>query len=34
MLVVEHGRDTSLAEHPNFAEERKYGNVHFSFLHL
>ena len=32
MLVVEHARETNLAEHPNFVERRKYGNVHFSFF--
>lgn len=32
LLVIEHGKATSFADHPCFREERKYGNVHFSFF--
>lgn len=32
LFVLEHGRDNSFTEHPNFIEERNYGNVHFSFF--
>ena len=31
-LILEHGRANNFAEHPNFVEERHYGNVHFSFF--
>ena len=34
ILVIEHGRETSFANHPNLFDERKYGNVHFSFFQL
>ena len=30
LLIIEHGRDTKLEEHPEFTESRKYGNVYFS----
>jgi 16S rRNA (guanine(966)-N(2))-methyltransferase RsmD len=32
MLVVEHGKETSLESLPQFLFSRKYGNVHFSFF--
>jgi len=32
LLVIEHGRDTKLEEHPEFVESRKYGNVYFSIF--
>lgn len=32
ILIIEHPKDISFAEHPNFKEERKYGKIHFSFL--
>lgn len=31
-LIIEHGSDTDMSEHPNFKELRKYGHVHFSFF--
>ena len=34
ILVIEHGKYTSFSDHPNFFDERKYGNVHFSFFQL
>lgn len=32
IFVLEHGRDHQFLQHPHFVEERKYGNVHFSFF--
>lgn len=32
ILIIEHGRDTSLESQPHFQFSRKYGNVHFSFF--
>ena len=32
MLILEHGKDQSFAEHPCFVQERIYGSVHFSFF--
>lgn len=32
LFVLEHGRTNSFRSHPNFIEERHYGNVHFSFF--
>jgi 16S rRNA (guanine(966)-N(2))-methyltransferase RsmD len=32
LLVVEHGKETNLSNHPHFVEMRKYGHVHFSFF--
>lgn len=32
LLVVEHGRETSFEEHPNFISTRKFGNVNFTFF--
>ena len=32
MLILEHGKDHSFAEHPCFVQERIYGSVHFSFF--
>lgn len=32
LLVIEHGKFVSFAEHPHLFDERKYGNVHFSFF--
>ncbi|MGY6560771.1 MAG: 16S rRNA (guanine(966)-N(2))-methyltransferase RsmD [Luteibaculaceae bacterium] len=29
-LIVEHDKKLSFTEHPNFKQEKKYGNVHFS----
>ena len=34
MLILEHGKDHSFAEHPHFIQERVYGSVHFSFFSL
>ena len=31
-FVLEHSANNNFAEHPHFFEERKYGNVHFSFF--
>jgi len=31
-FVLEHSKANSFADHPHFVEERKYGNVHFSFF--
>ena len=31
-FVLEHSANNSFQEHPHFVEERKYGNVHFSFF--
>lgn len=32
MLILEHGKDHSFTEHPQFTQERVYGSVHFSFF--
>ena len=32
ILIIEHGKSHSFKEHKNFFDERKYGNVHFSFF--
>lgn len=32
LFVLEHGRTNSFSSHPDFIEERHYGNVHFSFF--
>jgi 16S rRNA (guanine966-N2)-methyltransferase len=32
MLILEHGRAHSFAEHPSFTEQRNYGKVYFSFF--
>jgi 16S rRNA (guanine966-N2)-methyltransferase len=32
LLIVEHGKTTSFEKHPDFAEQRVYGSVHFSFF--
>ena len=32
LLVLEHPRDYSFQDHPNFDQERKYGSVHFSLF--
>ncbi|MDR1591866.1 MAG: RsmD family RNA methyltransferase [Prevotellaceae bacterium] len=32
VCVLEHGAANSFVKHPCFVEERKYGNVHFSFF--
>lgn len=32
LLILEHGKDYSFAEHPRFLQERVYGSVHFSFF--
>jgi len=34
ILVVEHGPDIAFFGYPNYKEQRKYGNVHFSFFEL
>lgn len=31
-FVLEHSANNNFKEHPHFFEERKYGNVHFSFF--
>ena len=33
-LIIEHGQQTSLSEHPNFDQLRKYGSNLFSFFSL
>jgi len=33
LFVLEHSANNNFSEHPHFLEERKYGNVHFSFFH-
>lgn len=32
LLVIEHGRETTMESHSHFIFSRKYGNVHFSFF--
>lgn len=32
MFILEHRRDKSFKEHPNFAQERTYGEVRFTFF--
>ena len=32
LFILEHGREHEFSAHPHFVEERKYGNVHFSFF--
>lgn len=32
LFVLEHGKDNTFAEHPNFVEHRAYGSVNFSFF--
>ena len=32
IFVLEHSKNNNFQEHPRFVEERKYGNVHFSFF--
>ncbi len=32
IFILEHGREHHFDHHPHFVEERKYGNVHFSFF--
>ncbi len=34
IFVLEHGKTYNFKSHPNFTEERTYGNVHFSFFRL
>ena len=31
-FVLEHSKNNNFSGHPHFVEERKYGNVHFSFF--
>ncbi len=31
-LIIEHSKRTSFADHPNFLQQRAYGEVNFSFL--
>jgi 16S rRNA G966 N2-methylase RsmD len=31
-LVIEHSKRTNFTEHPNFLQQRTYGEVNFSFL--
>ena len=31
-FILEHGRDNNFESHPRFVNERKFGNVHFSFF--
>jgi 16S rRNA (guanine966-N2)-methyltransferase len=33
-LIIEHGPGTKLNDLPHFIEQRKYGNVNFSFFHI
>ena len=32
ILVLEHGKDHSFSDHPNFVEHRQYGSVNFSLF--
>ena len=32
LFVLEHSKNNNFKEHPHFLEERKYGNVHFTFF--
>jgi len=32
LLILEHGKQTTTNHLPHFIQERKYGNVHFSFF--
>lgn len=32
LFVLEHGKDLSFEQHPNFIEHRHYGSVNFSFF--
>jgi len=32
IFILEHGKNSNFAQHQNFLEERKYGNVHFSLF--
>lgn len=32
VFILEHSKNNSFTDHPSFKEERKYGNVHFSFF--
>ena len=32
IFVMEHSKKNTFKDHPSFTEERKYGNVHFSFF--
>ena len=32
LLILEHSVKNNFAEHPNFVEQRHYGNVYFSFF--
>lgn len=34
LLIIEHGKETSLESLPHFLFSRKYGNVHFSFFQI
>lgn len=31
-LIIEHDKHTNFSEHPNFIQQRKYGNVNFSIF--
>ncbi|HKM44137.1 MAG TPA: 16S rRNA (guanine(966)-N(2))-methyltransferase RsmD [Dysgonamonadaceae bacterium] len=32
IFIIEHSKKNTFIDHPSFTEERKYGNVHFSFF--
>ncbi|HKM44398.1 MAG TPA: 16S rRNA (guanine(966)-N(2))-methyltransferase RsmD [Dysgonamonadaceae bacterium] len=32
IFIIEHSKKNTFTDHPLFIEERKYGNVHFSFF--
>ena len=32
LLIVEHSKENSFTQHPNFIKEKKYGHVRFSFF--
>ncbi len=32
IFIIEHSKKNNFSDHPFFTEERKYGNVHFSFF--
>ena len=32
LFILEHGKNNTFGEHPNFINTRHYGNVHFSFF--
>lgn len=33
-VIIEHGRDTDLTKHEKYVDQKRYGNVYFSFFKL